>query len=202
MFSEILRPPQQPYTTNLGSVPVPNLRKAHDVHVLGVLTKGTESLVSSMLSTAASAFDTPSDTELMALGKGLKDRVKEAQTSTLSGRASVRARGREPDVTGAPVQIIAPAWESATKQRASANVTCNPRVRLQQETTVTFLKPISKVVTVSFSSASAGLFSAALEPSPFMMLASTSPLQNNRSSCSTSAQRHGGEPTWRFDLPS
>ena len=32
---------------------------------------------------------------------------------------------REPDVTGAPVQMIAPAWKSATKQRASANVTCN-----------------------------------------------------------------------------
>ena len=46
---------------------------------------------------------------------------KEAQTSTPSGRASARARGR--DVTSAPVQIIA--WESATKQRASANVTCN-----------------------------------------------------------------------------
>ena len=34
---------------------------------------------------------------------------KEAQTSTLSGRASARPRGREPDVTGAPVQILAPA---------------------------------------------------------------------------------------------
>ena len=55
--------------------------------------------------------------------------LEKAQTSTLSGRASVRARGREPDVTGAPVQIIAPAWGSSTKQRASANVTCNTRGR-------------------------------------------------------------------------
>ena len=52
-----------------GLVPVLNLRKAHDVPVLGVLTKGTESLVSSLLSTAASAFDTPSDTELMDVQK-------------------------------------------------------------------------------------------------------------------------------------
>ena len=34
-------------------VPVPNLRKAHDVPFLGVLTQGTESLVQSILSTAA-----------------------------------------------------------------------------------------------------------------------------------------------------
>ena len=54
-------------------------------------------------------------------------------------------------MTGAPVQIIAPAWESATKQRASANVTCNTRGRTDcsEETTVTFLEPISKVVTMS-----------------------------------------------------
>ena len=47
-------------------------------------------------------------------------RAWRTQTSTLNRRASVRARGR------------APAWECATKQRASANVTCNTRVGLQQ----------------------------------------------------------------------
>ena len=51
---------------------------------------------------------------------------------------------REPDVTDAPVQTIAPAWKSATKQRASANVTCNQESDCSEETTVNFLEPISR----------------------------------------------------------
>ena len=69
-----------------------------------------------------------------------------------------------------------------------------------EETTVTFLEPYPRLSRCFFSSASAGIPSAPLEPSPFMRPASTSPHQNNRSSCSKSAQRHGGEPTWDSTL--
>ena len=55
-------------------------------------------------------------------------RAGRTQTSTLNQRRE-RARGRDPEVTGALVQIIAPAWECTTTQRASANVTCNTRGR-------------------------------------------------------------------------
>jgi len=65
VFKELLHPSPQPYTSNLGFLPVPNLRKAHDVAVFGAMTKGTESLVTSCVSTAALVFHTPSDTDLM-----------------------------------------------------------------------------------------------------------------------------------------
>ena len=96
---------------------------------------------------------------------------KKTQTSTLNPRASVRARGRDPDVTGASVQIIAPAWACATKQRASANRS-QTAARKPWRPFWSFFPRLSWCLV---SSAPAGILSAALEPSLFMIPALTSP---------------------------
>merc|ERR1712039_867983 len=50
-FKELVSPSYEAYTTEVSmagaSIPVPNPRKVHDVPVLGVVTKGTSTLVSS-----------------------------------------------------------------------------------------------------------------------------------------------------------
>ena len=114
-----------------------------------------------------------------------------------SASASARACERKPDVTGAPVQIIFRP-EKVRRNNGQCDVTCNTWSR----TVRLFLSPSPTLSQSLFFFGIGGFALTALEPSPFMMPASTSPLQNNRSSFSTSAQRHGGEPIWRFDLPS
>ena len=66
--------------------------------------------------------------------------------STDLDSASVWARGRDPDVTGAPVQLLAPAWGVRRNNGRVRLLLAIPGVGLPRETTVTFLKPISKVV--------------------------------------------------------
>ena len=45
------------YTTNIASVPFPNLRKTHDVPLLGVVTKATEGLIKASVSTLVAAAE-------------------------------------------------------------------------------------------------------------------------------------------------
>jgi len=61
-FRELVSPSPQPYyhAVNVplvgSSVPMPNARKVHEVPVLGAITKGTDTLVTSSFSSVATAF--------------------------------------------------------------------------------------------------------------------------------------------------
>uniref|UniRef100_A0A7S1A2L0 EF-hand domain-containing protein n=1 Tax=Noctiluca scintillans TaxID=2966 RepID=A0A7S1A2L0_NOCSC len=61
-FKELVSPSPQPYFHNVdvpmvgSKVTVPNLRKAHDVPVLGVVTKGADTLTFSSVNNASTAF--------------------------------------------------------------------------------------------------------------------------------------------------
>mmetsp|Transcript_24877 Transcript_24877/g.65368 ORF Transcript_24877/g.65368 Transcript_24877/m.65368 type:complete len:224 (-) Transcript_24877:112-783(-) len=93
-FRELLRPKSQPYTKNVGFVPVPNLRKAHEVPMFGALTKGTESLVTSWVSTAALVFHTPSDTDLMETFENL-DKDGDGELDKEEVAEGLRAHGTQ-----------------------------------------------------------------------------------------------------------
>jgi len=94
VFKELLHPPPQPYISNLGFLPVPNLRKAHDVPVFGALTQGTESLFTSWMSTAVSVFHTPSDTDLLETFENL-DKDADGELDKKDVADGLRAHGTQ-----------------------------------------------------------------------------------------------------------
>jgi Ca2+-binding EF-hand superfamily protein len=60
-FKELVSPSPQPYfhavdVPLVGSTPVPNLRKAHDVPILGAVTKGADTLTTSSANNVSTAF--------------------------------------------------------------------------------------------------------------------------------------------------
>ena len=94
VFQEVLHPPPQPYISTLGCVPVPNLRKAHDVPVFGALTQGTESLFTSWMSVAVSVFDPPSDTDLLETFENL-DKDGDGELDKEEVAEGLRAHGTQ-----------------------------------------------------------------------------------------------------------